>query len=286
MTTRMTPWKTELVEVAPRVYAYTQHPGTAGISNAGLVLGEEWALVVDAMLVPSMTRPFMEQVRRVTGLPIRFLVNTHHHADHIFGNQFVGAQHIVSHPYCRAEILRSAQASLEESKRNRPQYADDWRQIAITPPDLTFEEKMVLHLGDTAVEILYLGGPAHTYGDVVVHIPRHKVLFAGDLAFYYVTPLAFQGHVSGWIRVLDRIQAMDIETVVPGHGPVGSKRELAQVRQYLALMRREARKCFRAGLSVEEAARSVRVPRYASWAEQGWLARNVQRLYQEFRREI
>ncbi|MFQ5880403.1 MAG: MBL fold metallo-hydrolase [Dehalococcoidia bacterium] len=287
MTTGAIPtWRTELVEVGPKAYAYTQHPGTAGISNAGLVVGEEWALVVDAMLVPSMTRPFLEQVRRVTSLPIHLLVNTHHHGDHVFGNQFVGAQHVIGHPYCREEMLRSGPASLENNKRTRPQYADDWRQIEITAPDVTFEEKMVLHVGDTTVELLYLGGPAHTYGDVVVYLPQHQLLFAGDLAFYYITPTAHDGHVSGWIRVIDRIQEMAIETIVPGHGPVGDRRELAQVREYLTLIRRQARRCFRAGMSLEEAARTVRIPKYGGWGEQGWVARNVGRLYQEFRGEI
>lgn len=282
----MPSWKTELVEVAPQVYAWTQYPGGAGISNAGLVVGDEWALVIDAMMTPSMVRPFLEQVRRVTDLSIRFLVNTHHHRDHVFGNQFIGAQHIIGHPLCREEILRFGQEWLEDSMRTRPQYAEEWPQIKPTPPDLTFEERLVLHLGNTVVELLYLGGPAHTYDDIVAYLPEHRLLFAGDLAFFYVTPLAFQGHVSGWINVVDRIHRMEVTTIVPGHGPVGDKRQLAQMREYLVLMRRAARRCFRAGLSVEEAAQKVRIDQYAHWGQQDWVARNVQRLYQEFRGEI
>jgi cyclase len=282
----MPDWKTELVEVAPKVLAWTQFPGGAGISNAGLIIGDEWALVIDSMMTPSMVRPFLAEVRRVTDLPIRFLVNTHNHRDHVFGNQFIGAEHIIGHPECRTEIIKNGQEWLDECIRTRPQYAADWPQIRLTPPDITFEDRMTLSVGATTVDLLHLGGMAHTTNDVIVHLPQHRLLFAGDLAFFYVTPLAATGHVTGWIRVIDRIQHMDIETIVPGHGPVGDRRELAQVREYLALMRKEARRCFRAGLPLAEAAQRVRIGKYAHWGEQDWMARNVERLYQEFRGEI
>jgi cyclase len=279
-------WKTELVEVAPGVYAWTQYPGGAGISNAGLIVGDEWALVIDSMMTPSMVRPFLSAVRRVTDLPIRFLVNTHHHRDHVFGNQFIGAEHIIGHPDCRREILESAQEWLDDCIRTRPQYAEDWPQIIFTPPDITFVDSLRLYVGPTVVDLLHLGGVAHTTNDVVAYLPQHGTLFAGDLAFFYVTPLAATGHVTGWIRVLDRIKRMDAETIVPGHGPVGGRREMAQVRDYLAQMRSEARRSFKAGISHEEAARTIRIKKYGHWGEQDWMTRNVERLYQEFRGEI
>ncbi|MFQ5879818.1 MAG: MBL fold metallo-hydrolase [Dehalococcoidia bacterium] len=287
-------WKTEMVEVAPKAYAYIQAEGATGISNAGVIVGPDGAMAIDALMVPSMARAFLAEIKRVTSVPVQHLVNTHHHGDHVYGNETIGACHIISHTYCRQEMERTgipteeAMAEIERVMRTpwiRPQWRRELLQTKLALPTITFEDRMVLHYGDTVIELLYLG-VAHTYGDVVAYLPQHRLLFAGDLAFYYVTPLALQGHVSGWIRVIDRINALDIETIVPGHGPIGAKKELAQMRDYLALLRREARRCYRQGMDVEEAARSIRVGRFDRWVNPERLAPNVQRLYQEFRREI
>ena len=135
------------------------------------------------------------------------------------------------------------------------------------------------------MELRHLG-PAHTYGDAFVYLPKDKVLFAGDLAFYYVTPLACQGHVGNWIKVADRILKLDVNLIVPGHGPLGGKKELSEMRSYLMLIRREAKKRFQLGLSPEEAARDVRLGIYARWREPERILPNIMRLYQEFQNEL
>jgi cyclase len=244
-------------------------------------------MVIDSMMLPQrMTTPFMQEVRRVTDLPIRFLVNTHHHYDHLFGNETIGAQSIISHPACREEVMRSGRAALDDYRKRLPQWEDDWSQIRIVPPDTTFTDRLTVYAGGIAVELVHFGTMAHTSNDIVVHVPEHGVLFAGDLAFFYVTPVAWDGHVGGWIRVMDRIGDMNVETVVPGHGPVGGRQHMAEMREFLAIMRREARRCYRQGMSAEEAAAAVRVSEYAHWTESRFVARNVPRLYAEFNGEI
>jgi cyclase len=150
---------------------------------------------------------------------------------------------------------------------------------------VTFEDRMVFHQAERDVELRHLG-PAHTFGDAFVILPKDKVLFAGDLAFYYVTPLAFQGHVGNWIKVADRILKMDVETIVPGHGPIGGKKELREMRAYLTLIRREAKKRFDSGMTAEQAARDVKLGIYARWREPERILPNIMRLYQEFRDEL
>lgn len=279
------PWKTELTEVAPNVFAYIQGGGGLGISNAGFIVGDEAVMVIDALMVPSMTRPFLEALRKVTNKPVRHLVNTHHHLDHTFGNQFFNATEIIAHRRCREEMLNTG-VNLDVLRQRWPQYADEWTQIDLTPPTVTYEDKVVIHYGDRPIELLYTG-PAHTYGDTTVYLPQERVLFAGDVAFHYVTPLAFQGHVSGWIRVAQRIiEHLEVAVLVPGHGPLGGKQELSEMVNYLRLLRRAARRYFRQGATAEEAAREIRLGRYAQWAEPGRILANVQRLYQEFRGEL
>jgi cyclase len=167
-----------------------------------------------------------------------------------------------------------------------PQYGEEWPKTSLAPATITFEDRMVVHLGDRAIELLHPGS-AHTYGDTLVYLPQEKVLFTGDVAFHYLTPFAADGHTSHWIRVLDRItRQMDVSTIVPGHGPVGDKTALVETRRYLRLLKRTSRLHFDQGASVDEAASAMRLGEYADWAEPQRVVRNMGRMYQELRGEL
>ncbi|MGE0825093.1 MAG: MBL fold metallo-hydrolase [Candidatus Binatia bacterium] len=277
-------YKTGIEEVAPRVYAYIQAFGELGVSNAGLLLDKDGAMAVDALMVPSMTRRFLAAIKKVTRKPVTRLVNTHHHIDHIGGNFFFREAEIVSHTFCREEIVRTG-LSFDLLQKRIPRFAGEFSKVKLAVPDVTFEDRIVFHQAGRVVELRHLG-PAHTFGDAFILLPKEKILFAGDLAFYYVTPLAFQGHVGNWIKVADRILQMDIETIVPGHGPIGGKKELREMRAYLALIRREAKKRYDAGMTPEQAARDVKLGIYARWREPERILPNIMRLYQEFSNEL
>ena len=277
-------WSTEMKEVADGVFAYVQATGGFCIANAGLIVGPEGAIAVDALFTPSMTRAFQEQIRRRTAKPVRQLINTHHHVDHTLGNEHFADIDIVGHIRCREQIERVG-VPRDRLNAMAPHFADDIAASGIRPPNVTFADRMTLFLGERRVDLMHLG-TGHTVDDVLVYLPAEKLLFAGDVAFHYVTPLAFEGHISGWIRVVDAIEAMDVETIVPGHGPVGDKSDLREMRDYLALVRREARRGFREGKPQEEVARRIKLGRFSRWGESERLIPNVHRLYQEFRGEI
>jgi glyoxylase-like metal-dependent hydrolase (beta-lactamase superfamily II) len=277
-------YKTGIEEVAPKVYAYIQAYGELGVSNAGLLLDKGDAMAIDALMVPSMTRRFLTAMRKVTTKPVTRLVNTHHHIDHVGGNFFFREAEIVSHAFCREEIVRTG-LPVEFLQKRIPRFAAEFPKLKLAVPEVTFEDRMVFHQDRREIELRHLG-PAHTFGDAFVYLPKEKLLFAGDLAFYYVTPLAFQGHVGNWIKVADRILKMDVETIVPGHGPIGGKKELREMRAYLALIRREAKKRFAAGMTTEQAARDVKLGIYARWREPERILPNIMRLYQEFKDEL
>jgi len=282
--TAPTTWKTGLIEVADGAFAYVQATGGLCISNAGLIVGEEAAVAVDALFTPSMTRDFQAQIRRVTSKPVRYLINTHHHIDHTLGNALFPEASVVSQVRARQEMQRVG-IPTERLRPLVPHFMAEIEGAALRLPDATFHQQMDLHLGDREVQLLHFG-TGHTLGDVLVYLPTERLLFAGDVAFHYVTPVAFEGHISKWIRVADRVAAMAVDVIVPGHGPVGGRGDLRLMRDYLALVRRQARRAFAAGRSEEEAARSLRLGAYATWAEPERALLNVQRLYQEFRREI
>jgi glyoxylase-like metal-dependent hydrolase (beta-lactamase superfamily II) len=153
-------------------------------------------------------------------------------------------------------------------------------------PTVTFDDRLVLHDGDRELHLWHPGHPAHTAGDATVFLPRERVLFTGDLAFHYVTPLAFQGHVGRWIEAADRVLEFEADVIVPGHGPIGTKADVRLMREYLALVRREARRRFDAGMPAEDAARDIKLGVYASWREPERILPNVMRCYQEFRDEL
>ncbi len=277
-------WSTEMKEVADGVFAYVQATGGFCIANAGLIVGPEGAIAVDALFTPPMTRAFQEQIRRHTAKPVRQLINTHHHVDHTLGNEHFAEIDIIGHIRCRQEIERVG-VPRDRLNAMAPHFADDIAASGIRPPNLTFADRMTLFLGDRRIELMHLG-TGHTVDDVLVYLPEEKLLFAGDVAFHYVTPLAFEGHISGWIRVLDAIERMDVETIVPGHGPVGDKSDMREMRDYLALVRREARRGFHEGAPQEEVVRRIKLGRFSQWGESERLVPNVHRLYQEFRGEI
>jgi cyclase len=281
-------WPAEFREVADGVFAYVQAGGPGmsnlNISNAGLIRGPEANVAVDALWAPPMTRDFIARIRRVSQAPIGHLLLTHHHGDHTYGATFFRPAEIVSHARCREVLQTMAPPDPERMRQAGSPYADEFAGLEMALPTLTYESEMTLWCGEREVRLLYFG-PAHTVDDTLVYLPREKVLFAGDIAFYYVTPLAFQGHVSGWIKAIDRVRDLDVETIVPGHGPVGGKAELREVRDYLALVRREAKRCFEAGLDEVEAAVEVRLGWFDKWVEPERLVHNVMRAYTELRGE-
>jgi cyclase len=273
-------WATEMKEVGDGVFAYVQATGGFCIANAGLIVGPEGAIAVDALFTPPMTRAFQAEIKRRTDRHVRQLINTHHHVDHTLGNEHFKDLDIIGHIRCREEVLRVG-VPRERLIAAAPHFTADLVQSAIRPPNVTFADRMVIYLGDRRIELMHLG-TGHTVDDVLVYLPVEKLLFAGDVAFHYVTPLAFEGHISGWMRVIDAINKMDVETIVPGHGPVGDKSDLRELRDYFALLKREARRGFDEGAPVEDVVRRVKLGRFSQWNEAERIVPNIRRLYQEF----
>jgi glyoxylase-like metal-dependent hydrolase (beta-lactamase superfamily II) len=277
-------WKTGMVEVGRKVFAYVQATGETGISNSGLIVGSDAAVAVDALMVPSMTRRLVAAIEKITRKPVGHLINTHHHLDHTGGNRFFAGATIVATERCREELVPGF-PPLPLLQRFMPRFAREFRLLKTALPAVTFEDRMVLRDGVHEIHLWHPGVPAHTSGDATVFLPAERVLFAGDIAFHYVTPLAFQGHVGNWIKAADRLLTYDADVIVPGHGPIGTKADLRRMREYLALVRREARKRFDAGMPEEAAARDIKLGVYASWREAERILPNVMRCYQEFRNE-
>jgi glyoxylase-like metal-dependent hydrolase (beta-lactamase superfamily II) len=271
-------------EVAAGVFAYVQATGETGISNAGLIVGPDGATAVDALMVPSMTRPLVAAIKKTTRKKVGALINTHHHLDHTGGNSFFRGATIVATTKCR-EALAAGFPPVPLLQQFMPAFAREFPLLKLQLPTVTFDDRLVLHDGQREIHLWHPGQPAHTAGDASVFLPKERVLFTGDLAFHYVTPLAFQGHVGHWIRAADRVLELPADVVVPGHGPIGTRQDVRLLRDYLVLVRTEARKRFDAGMPEEDAARDIKLGVYASWREAERILPNIMRCYQEFRDE-
>jgi len=269
--------------VAGNAFAFVQ-PG--GMTNAGIIVGDDGVAVVEALMTPDLAKNLISEVKRITSKPVKYLINTHYHGDHTLGNEFFRPSPIVAHVNCREEYITTWDAVIKRfSTEIMPDKADEFAKLSLTPPDVTFEDSLTIYLGDRQIQLLYYG-PAHTRGDIVVYLPKERVIYAGDLAFHHVNPVAAEGYVSSWIGVLRKVLRLDAGTVVPGHGPIGTKENLSQLRNYFRTLKRECRRRYNKGMSAEEAAQDIRMGEYDEWLRKERFPITVQRLYMEFRGEI
>jgi len=280
---RIPSWPTELRLLAPDVYAYTQGSGpgvdNASLSNAGVIAGPEGLLAIDTLGPPIHAKAFKSTAQTTTKKHFNRVINTHHHRDHTNGNCFFAPVEIVSSEYTR-------QATIDDGipahpYETRPQWQEGMRQLKLAPPTTTLSGGATYRYGETVIEVIP-AYPAHTFGDLMVYLPRQKILFAGDVAFFYVIPAGHNGHITRWIEAIDRINKMDVDVIVPGHGPIGTKKELASTRAYLGLIAEESRKRHAMGMSAGRAAADIPMGRFGEWTNQERNAWNIVRLYAEF----
>lgn len=267
----------ELREVAEDVFAYLQPDGSWWINNTGLVLGPSAAVGIDACATEARTRALRETVRARTPLPVRTLVNTHHHGDHTHGNSLFRDATIVAHDLTREALL---QAGLW---RDAPYWTPfDIGDVQLEPPSLTYSDGITLWAGELRCEVRHVGGPAHTTNDSIVWIPERSVLFAGDLLFQGGTPFLLMGSVTGAVRVLEEVVApLGAQTVVPGHGEVAGPELVDTVLGYLRFVLDVADRGRAAGLSPLEAARETDLGPYAAWHDHERIVGNLHRAYAE-----
>src|SRR5262249_12969757 len=154
----------------------------------------------------------------------------------------------------------------------------DFDGIESTLPTRTFDGRLDLEVGGRTIELIEVG-PAHTAGDVLAYVPDAKTIYTGDILFIGGTPIVWAGPLSNWIAACDLMLGMDVDTVVPGHGPLTDKGGVAQVRDYLVYVDSGATARFHAGMDAWEAARDIALNGFQDWGESGRIAVNVDAVY-------
>jgi len=234
-----------LTPIADNVYSYVNvknaSPANSFAANAGIIVGRDGIVVVDTLISAKEAQRFIKDIRKISDKPIRYVVDTHSHLDHTFGNsEFakIGAV-IVSHANCRENMLKNSEETLKNAG-NHGLTSAQMEGTKIVYPTLTFTDKMTINLGDQRIELIYIG-PSHTTGSIMVNIPDKKILFTGDILFTDFHPFMGDGDIPGWVKNLDYITALDVERIIPGHGPVSGKKDIADMRSYIIAFDAKAR---------------------------------------------
>jgi glyoxylase-like metal-dependent hydrolase (beta-lactamase superfamily II) len=222
----------------------------------------EGILVTDPINADAAKWLEAELAKRFPGVPIRYLVYSHSHADHIAGGEiFADTATVVGHERAKQRIVAE--------------------QVPTATPQVTFSDRKILQLGGKDVELIYLG-PSHSDNLIVMRFPAERTVFAVDIVA--VKRLPYQdfpdADLAGWIATLRALEAMDFDILAPGHGALGGKADVADHRRYLETLRDQVKAGMAAGKSVEELKQTVTMPEYASWGMyKEWRELNVAGMY-------
>jgi cyclase len=296
----------KLQQVSDNCFAVLSEKNRLCDANSGLI-NRGGGVVVDTQADLYHARRMIELFGKVwPGMPKR-VINTHEDGDHVWGNQLFHGAEIIAHRTVPDGMRRAADPRLPRKllhgvdrllppplfKALHPgatalarqlQQDFDFDGIELVLPTTLFDERHVLDLDGTEVDLIYVG-PCHQVGDTIVHIPDERVIFAGDVIFRECTPMGWSGTYEKWLKTLDLIIWLEPDVIVPGHGPVCGIEGAMEMKAYLEYVREESRRCFERGLSSLEASKQIALGPYREWSCQTRLYMNVERAYREFRNE-
>lgn len=263
-------------KLAEGVYAAVSPDRSKAGSNAGFVVGSNGVLVVDTFEGAEPAKELLAEIRKVTNLPIRFVVNTHYHLDHTGGNAVfaeAGAAIVAQRNlrgWLRTENLKFFGANPKPEEKTMVE--------SLALPDMLYTDAVDIYLGSRLVQVRYMLG--HTGGDSVVIVPDANVVFGGDLVWQKHLPNLIDATTSEWVKTLEKLLADHATaTFVSGHGDVASAGDVRDFHDYLVALREaiaNARSEGKSGKDLEDAVSAQLKPKYGQLGFPGFLPRNIQ----------
>jgi glyoxylase-like metal-dependent hydrolase (beta-lactamase superfamily II) len=244
----------EITKIAGEVYRFrnANHYSVFAVTPAGVIATDPINADAARWLRAEITRRFNQ--------PVRYLVYSHDHADHISGGEVFDTAVVVAHDNAKSVIV------------------GERRPTAV--PQVAFGDRMTIELGGTVVELSHVGRN-HSDNSIVMRFPRERLLFAVD--FIPVNSYAFRdfpdAYMPDWIESLKRVEAMDFDVLAPGHGPLGTRANVTMFREYLQDLRLEVMRYAREGKSLDEIKQLVTLPKYGAWGPKEWFPLNVEGMY-------
>lgn len=305
----------KIIRLTDGVYAAIHSIGGQAICNAGIVdLGDK-TIVFDTFLSLKAAKDLKRIANELTSHPVDYVINSHYHNDHIRGNQiFKPKSSIISTRTTRIEIANNEPNEIKQEADYAPkslaklekelQFATDSTQLLelnmwlgyykaiveshplqiVTLPDITFEDSLTIYGSKRRVELIDLSG--HTKSDIVMYLPKDKIVFTGDLVFIGCHPYLADGNIQMLLSSLNMLKDMDIERVVPGHGPVGTKDDILRMMDYVKMAYNLSTTFVEEGKTIDEVS-NIKIPEpFDSWYFPKFFTINMQFLFRNISSEI
>lgn len=239
---------------------------------------------IDSLMAPSRALDLRASVEAEHGRPPDALVLSHFHGDHILGLETLGARTVISHHSTRSTLVDIGEAERRRIADGAPALAEDILSAEVVLPTVVMGDTLTLHIADEEVQLMHVG-PAHTISDVVAYLPTSRALVTGDVSVWEYLPVMLDADSLGWVDALRRLEELEVEWVVPGHGPVTGASSLAELRRLLMSLREQVADHLTSTSDVEELSRLVRLPPpFSEWGRQERLAPAVARIAGELTR--
>ena len=274
---------TEIVELETGVFARLHE----GLTNAGIIVGDDSVLVIDSLRVPSFARDLIKDVKDITDKPIKFVIDTHSHWDHSWGNEEFPDATIIGHKNCYAEMVDvewNEQWREKVTSSNDP-WSEEGNIVNITPPNMTFETSMQLYFGGRELDLKYFGR-AHTSGDIYIHLPNEKIVFTGDVAQDGGVPYLGDCYPVDWPETDNKLAALPIERFMSGHGPIGDHQALEGARDFIHNLVDSVKSAIADGQNAAQASESVinqLTPQYGNWRSFDRIGENLTSVYEKLK---
>jgi cyclase len=303
----------EPTKLADGVYARIVSPDSNAVSNSGFVVLNHCVLIFDTHFTPEAGQALLDMVRSITSKPIRYVVNSHSHADHTHGNQVFPNAQIIGSTEARREVMESdlpllnrtmettrtqleklhkeignkeSTTSATQQQREIKSLEDNLQTMAhlrILPPFVTLDDSLIVQDSKQEIRISFLGA-GHTSGDVVLFFPSLKIAFTGDLFFEAAIPNVQDANILQWMKTLEEMLKIDAETFVPGHGNPGSKKDVAAFLAYFEYLKSMIQPAVDRGDSLEQVLHDIQLPvKYSAYRFRSFFPANVQKMYAELK---
>jgi cyclase len=303
----------ELIKLHDSVYARIVSPDGNAVANAGFVVLDESVLVFDTHFTPEAGAELWKTIRSITPKPIRYVINSHGHSDHTHGNQAFGDAHLISSANARRDVMQidipsrdrtlaiaqnqlrklrqeskktadaSQAARLREQIKAREEYLQTISKLRILAPSVILHDSLTIQDEKQEARIIYLGA-GHTDGDIALFLPALKIAFVGDLLFNKAIPNVQDGNILEWMKTLQEVARLNAEKFVPGHGPIGTKKDVEDFLVYFEDLKQRVQAALDRGDSLEQATQQIQVPdKYSSYQFQNLFPANIQKMYVELK---
>ncbi|MBM3898180.1 MAG: MBL fold metallo-hydrolase [Thaumarchaeota archaeon] len=215
-------------------------------ANQTFIVTHDGVILIDTGFTNKISYSLLKEIKKRTYKPVKLVINTHDHSDHVFGNSVFEAT-ILAHENCKTRIIGRGEERIKAYRRLGRKLKEDLDGISIAPPQRTYKEGFVEYFGEKTLKIIHPKKGAHTDGDTMVLLPDDKVLISGDVLSVNYHPNIEDANLPAWLNRLEEIKGMRIDQIVPGHGTISSKEHVGTFASYLRKFDTEVRKRVKEG---------------------------------------